>query len=271
MPSPSLYLSPSLDNRQCVHGRVLSPELTPQGISRFLCVDCVGQATKTRQGYPLASPRYTGLAASQKTPLIRERPGNPSRESPFAKWFSNIGSMYASCVINPSLSAAIFRDIRRIACFSFAHRFSMHGHESPWILSTRFFFFFFIFDSDVPSTRDGIPFPIWIRNREGEEKERGRIVSFKDRWLFLKRSIVRQSLPFSFPFIFVFFLYEISDWKIPISYVPLWFIEGREDFSFFLTFYSILPQRWREHRDKFEFEYNLNIRINLIFNSLNAV
>lgn len=58
---------------------------------------------------------------------------------------------------------------------------------------------------------------------EKEREQMGRIVSFKDRSLFLKRPIVRQSFPFSSPFsfIFVFLLYEIFDWKIPVSYVPL--------------------------------------------------
>lgn len=200
-----------------------------------------------RQGGVIHWHRYTGPAASQKTPLIRERPANPplplslSLESPFAKWFSNIGSMYASYVINPRepiVIRAIFRVIRRIARFSNRLPIVSQCTDSRpfWILSTRFpSFFFFIFDSDLPSTRDGIPFPVWIRNREwGCEWERdreqmGRIVSFKDRSLFLKRPIIRQSFPFSysFPFIFVFLLYEIFDWKIPVSYVPLWFAEGK--------------------------------------------
>ena len=55
----------------------------------------------------------------------------------------------------------------------------------------------------------------------------GRIVSFKDRSLFLKRPIVRQSFPFSF----VFLLYEIFDSRFVRSPV----IRRREDFTFLVS------------------------------------
>lgn len=111
-------LSPSLDNRRCVHGRVLSPELTPQGISRFLCVDC-WTSNKDKAGLSIGFASIHGSSRVSKDPSDPWKAWKPlSRESPFAKWFSNIGSMYAGYVINPCepiVIRAIFRVIRRIA------------------------------------------------------------------------------------------------------------------------------------------------------------
>lgn len=141
-----------------------------------------------RQGGVIHWHRYTGPAASQKTPLIRERPANPplplslSRESPFAKWFSNIGSMYASYVINPRepiVIRAIFRVIRRIARFSnrlpIVSQCTDTNPRPFWILSTRFPFFLFHLWFRPSINPWWNPFPglnskqrvrVWVRKRE---------------------------------------------------------------------------------------------------------
>lgn len=142
-PLPLLSFSPpqSLDNRRCV--RVLSPELTPQGISRFLCVDCWTSNKDEAGGYPLASHRYTGLPTllrlKRPTPLIRERPGTHSRESPFAKWFSSIDASY---VINPR-KPIVIPHISRYSSNrlpAFCHRFSTRVACPCRFFQPRFFF-----------------------------------------------------------------------------------------------------------------------------------
>lgn len=164
-PLPLLSFSPpqSLDNRRCV--RVLSPELTPQGISRFLCVDCWTSNKDEAGGYPLASHRYTGtylpFYVSKDRPLwsvkgleptlARVHLQNDFPASTRATWLTHA---------SPSLSP-IFRDIRRIACLLSAIVFqrALHAHVDSFNLV------FFSIDQFVPSTRDGIPFlSVWIRN-----------------------------------------------------------------------------------------------------------
>lgn len=169
-------LSPSLDNRRCVHGRVLSPELTPQGISRFLCVDC-WTSNKDKAGLSIGFASIHGSSRVSKDPSDPWKAWKPlSRESPFAKWFSNIGSMYAGYVINPCepiVIRAIFRVIRRIAFRLPIISQCTNPRRGFFQLFFLLFFFFFVFDSDVSSIRDGIPFSVWIRNTE-RERENGR-------------------------------------------------------------------------------------------------
>lgn len=245
-PSLSLYLSPSLDNRRCVHGRVLSPELTPQGISRFLCVDCwtsnkdkagLSIGIDTRVQPRLKRPLWSvkGLQTPLSLSLSLERVHLQNDFPTSARCTRVTWLTHAS----PSLSApyfALFVESLafRIVCPSFLNARTR--------IPVRFGFFqlvflLFSFSSLIPTFHQPVMeslsrFEFETESEGVSEKEReqmGRIVSFKDRSLFLKRPIIRQSFPFSysFPFIFVFLLYEIFDWKIPVSYVPLWFAEGK--------------------------------------------
>lgn len=101
----------------------------------------------------------------------------------------------------------------------------MHGHESPSVLDSFNSFSFFSFSSLIPTFHQPVMeslsrFEFETESEGVSEKEReqmGRIVSFKDRSLFLKRPIVRQSFPFSSRFLsslFSFFM-KFSIGKFP--------------------------------------------------------
>lgn len=283
-PSLPLYLSPSLDNRRCVHGRVLSPELTPQGISRFLCVDCwtsnkdkagLSIGIDTRVQPRLKRPLWSvkGLQTPLSLSLSLERVHLQNDFPTSARCTRVTWLTHAS----PSLSApyfALFVESLafRIVCPSFLNARTRIPVRFGFF-QLVFLFFFFIFDSDLPSTRDGIPFPVWIRNREWgcewerEREQMGRIVSFKDRSLFLKRPIVRQSFPFSSRFLsslFSFFM-KFSIGKFPFRTFLYDSPKGR------FHFFSIFSQ----DDANIVISLNLNIiwifRINLIFNSLDPM